>query len=509
MDRSVAQGRAIDSRTDPATNAPRDPGIARWQAILVGGVLALAALAIYLATYVDRYYDHFVWQAAAFLEGSAAIRFPVVVAGGLPGNAFFQDVLPIATSDGVARGLLPFPPLPAVVLLPFVAIWGLATNDQAIFTVLAAVDVAICWWAIGRLPVGLAVRLATTIFFAFGTVFWFTAQVATTWYQAHIVAVGLTFLAIGLAVGADPVPAAEAIAGDAPAGDGTDPDDGPADAAPTLARTPIRGRGGAFAIDRRQFLAGLLFGLACTARLSVVFGAPFFAFVGAGSGWRGRAWSAGLGAALPIVGLLAYDVVATGQLISPAYDHLYRLETAGYGALGYHADWGIEDVRYLLQNLGVALFGAPDLLPAHLPDALARSPVAVCTDPAAVRGLFDLDCPLAVPRDTGMSVLLTSPAYLLAIPVLGRLGRNRLVAGAVIAVLAISTVNVLHFSQGWVQFGYRFSNDAAPFALVLVALGFERLAVRRRWGMLLAMSLVVASLSINLWGVIWSRSLGW
>ena len=104
-----------------------------------------------------------------------------------------------------------------------------------------------------------------------------------------------------------------------------------------------------------------------------MFGAPFFAFVGGGSGWRGRAWSAGLGAALPIVGLLAYDVVTTGQLISPAYDHLYRLETAGYAALGYHADWGIEDVRYLLQNLGVALFGTPDLLPAHLPDALGRS----------------------------------------------------------------------------------------------------------------------------------------
>ena len=45
------------------------------------------------------------------------------------------------------RALLPFPPLPALVLLPFVAIWGLAVNDQAIFIVLAGVDVALCWWA--------------------------------------------------------------------------------------------------------------------------------------------------------------------------------------------------------------------------------------------------------------------------------------------------------------------------------------------------------------------------
>ena len=64
-----------------------------------------------------------------------------------------------------------------------------------------------------------------------------------------------------------------------------------------------------------------------------------------------------------------------------------------------------------------------------------------------------------------MSVLLTSPAYLLAIPVLRRYGRSRLVTGAVLAVGFIALVNLMHFSQGWVQFGYRFSNDAAPFAL--------------------------------------------
>ena len=126
-----------------------------------------------------------------------------------------------------------------------------------------------------------------------------------------------------------------------------------------------------------------------------------------------------------------------------------------------------------------------------------------------MRGLFDVSCPLAVPRDTGMSVLLTSPAYLLAIPVLGLFSRSRIVTGAVLAVGAIALFDLIHFSQGWVQFGYLFSNDAAPFAVVLVALGFERLAVRRRWGMLLGMSLVVVSLAINAWGVIWSRSLGW
>jgi hypothetical protein len=490
VDRSVAQGRPADPRPGPAARASDDGRFAGWLTVGVAVVLVLAALAVYGVTYTDRYYDHFVWQAAAFLEGHAAIRYPVGAGDGLLGNAYFQDVLPIATTDGVARALLPFPPVPALVLLPFVAAWGLGTNDQVVFTILAAIDVAICWWMVGRLPVGPVVRLGTTIFFAFGTVFWYAAQLSTTWYQAHVVAVGLTFLAIGLAIGADPE-----------AGEGV-PD--AAVTGPPPKRLP-RGIG----IEPRQFAAGFLFGLACTARLTVVAGAPFFAFVGAGGGWRRRAWSAGLGAAIPIVALALYDLATTGQLISPAYDHLYRLESAGYPTLGYHLDWAAEDPRYLVQNLGLALFGAPDLLPTALPDPLGIHHVAVCTSPAAVRGLFDPTCPLAVPRDPGMSVLLTSPAYLLAIPALASLRRSRLVAGALLAVILIATVDLMHFSQGWVQFGYRFSNDAAPFALVLVALGFERIAVRGRYGMLLAMILIVLSLAINAWGVLWSRLLGW
>ena len=262
-------------------------------------------------------------------------------------------------------------------------------------------------------------------------------------------------------------------------------------------------------LDRRQFVAGLLFGLACTARLTVVFAAPFFAFVGSGGNWRRRAWSAGIGAVLPIGLLLAYNVLTTGHVFHPAYDYLYVLEAQGYPTLGYHPDWSMEDPRYLAQNVGIALLGLPDLLPRFLPDSLAVHPVAVCTDPGAVRGLFDLACPLAVPRDVGMSVILTSPAYLLAVPVLGRLGRSRLVAGGVVAVVLVSVVNLMHFSQGWVQFGYRFSLDAAPYALVLVALGAEHLIARRRQGMAVAAALLVLSVAVNLWGVAWSRLLGW
>ena len=508
MDRSVAQGREAhpeaDRRSDSSKESRLDRPLDRRLDVAVGVLLAVIALGIYLATRADRFYDHFVWQAAAFLEGQAAIRYPVSASATSIGNAFFQDVLPVASSDGVPRGLIPFPPLPALILVPFVAAWGLSTDDQTIYTMLAAIDVAICWWMLGRLRIELVARLATVLFFAFGTVFWYTAQLATTWYQAHIVAVGLAMLAVGLALGADP--AAQA---DEPELDGGLPRD-EASQARDESRADVARARHRLAVDPRQFLVGLLFGLAATARLSILVAAPFFILVGAGGSWWRRGWSAGLGAALPVGALLAYNVVITGQVFHPAYDHLYELEARAYVALDYHPEWAAEDPRYLAQNLQIMFLTQPEILPERRRDTLGTIDEPLCTRPDAPRGLFDRECPLAVPRDIGMSILLTSPAYLLMVPVLARYGRSRLVTGAAVAVLLVVLVDLMHFSQGWVQFGYRFSNDAVAFALPLVALGLDRAAAgTRAWAMPVAMTLVVASIAVNAWGVVWSLQLGW
>ncbi len=511
MNLSVAQG-SPDGRVAARRS---DSQLDRRLDVAVGVLLAVVALGIYLATQGERFYDHFVWQASAFLEGHAAIRYPVGGTATSYGNAFFQDVLPVVSSDGAPRGLIPFPPLPALILVPFVAAWGLAADDQTIFTTLAALDVAICWWMIGRLRITPVARLATTLFFAFGTVFWYTAQLATTWYQAHIVAVGLAMLAVGLAIGNDPRAQADEP-GLREVGGGVDADDvamspaaSPDDAAPPAAASPL-GAPHRFAVDRRQFVVGLLFGLAATARLTTLVAAPFFLLVGPGGSWWRRGWSAGLGAAIPVGALLAYNVAVTGQVFHPAYDHLYQLEARAYVALDYHPEWSAEDPRYLAQNLGIMFLSTPEILPERLRDTLGTIDEPLCTAPGAQRGLFDPDCPLALPRDVGMSILLTSPAFLVMIPVLRRYGRSRLVTGAALAVLLVVLLDLMHFSQGWVQFGYRFSNDAAPFALPLVALGIDRMAdATRRWAMPLAMALVVVSIAVNAWGVVWATRLGW
>ncbi|MEA2549493.1 MAG: hypothetical protein QOE42_2091, partial [Chloroflexota bacterium] len=279
--------------------------------IAVGCALVAIALIVYTLSHPYRLYNHFEWQALAFLEGHAAIRYPVEATATSPGNAFFQDVLPVPTgADGIQRGLVPFPPLPAVLLVPFVWLWGLAANGQLIFAILGAIDVGIAWWMLGKLPIRIWVRVATTVFLGFGTVFWYAAQIGTTWYQAHVLAVGLALAAIGVALGGD----RDAARSEDDLDDEYEPERGVSGAGPGAAfvESPVRSRFRPAAIlpDRRHLLAGLLFGLACTSRLTVVFAAPFFVLAGSGGSWQRRAWSAAIGAGIPIGLLAVYNVVS-------------------------------------------------------------------------------------------------------------------------------------------------------------------------------------------------------
>ena len=129
-----------------------------------------------------------------------------------------------------------------------------------------------------------------------------------------------------------------------------------------------------------------------------------------------------------------------------------------------------------------------------------------CTPPDAARGLFDAACPYIVPDGVGMSLLLTSPAWLLALAAVRRRWTDPVVSGGVFAMVAIATLDLMHFSQGWVQYGYRFSLDFAPFLLPVMALGLDGLEGRwRRLGYVL----IGLSVIMQLWGIIWRGVLGW
>jgi len=431
----------------------------RW--LMVG--FAVLGIAVYVLSNPTRQnvYDHFVWQADAFLQGRAWIPWPLSQGEFL--NGHFQDVFPI----GEGRGLIPFPPLPAIVLLPAVAAFGLATNAALVAAVVGGLNVGLAYRMVWRLTTDPLVAILAALFYGFGTVAWYAAMLGSTWFFAHVVASTCLLLAITAALDAERR-TAERVSTVSP-------------------------------IDRRQVLSGLLLGLAATARLTTLLAAPFFAFVGGGGSFLRRSLSAGIGAAIPVLLLLAYNLATSGQLFHPGYEHLYQTEYAPdpTGLLAqlfpplrditYHpGEWALQDPRYIPQNLLILL--------AWLPEVRPECGLA----------LLDQACPLLRPDRLGMSLFLTSPGWLLAIPVVLQGWRRRIVIGSTLAIGAVLLVNVMHFSQGWVQFGYRFSNDAAPFGLLLVTLGMARYGVR--WW---TVALVAASIVINAWGVYWGIVLGW
>ncbi len=481
----------------------------RSDATAIGFFFVTLALVVYCFSDPARsgFYNHFVWQADAFLNGRFLIDYPV--SDGPFTNAYMQDIMPVTVPGSDASyGLLPFPPLPALLLMPFVAVFGLATDSQLVGLVIGAINVGLAWRLAARLTRQRAGAALATLFFAFGTVHWYASMLSTTWFLAHVVAVTFVLLGITLAIDAERAYRARALVASAEAAAQARRTEAAARSAisETFEQNSLflawfrRLRG---YIDPLQFMAGFVFGIGALARLPILFGAPFFLFVGGGGSYWRRGFSAGLGAFIPLALLLIYNVAATGHVFNPAYEHLYQTEYLGYlpplpenCPIFYPADFcaglqidrtlGIEDLGHVPLNAFIMFAWLP-----IVPVDCSLSNLASCV---GIR-----------PDQIGMSILLTSPAYLLALPVLIYGWRRRLVMGSALAIGAIALLNLMHFSQGWVQFGYRFSNDFLPFALVLVTLGIARLGARS----FVVNALVALSIIINAWGVYWGVTLGW
>jgi len=497
VDRSIAEGPGAAPLPAPMTG--------RATTILVGVLLALGAFLVYWWSNPVHWnqYNHFVWQADAFLNGRAWFRYPVGAGELLPQNDYLQDVYPLRDAAGNpdGRALLPFPPLPAVVLVPFVIMFGLAADQEAVAIGLAALGVALAWWMLGGLRLRPSVRATTTVIFATGTVWWWAAAVGSTWYLAHLVAVDLAFVAVGIALRNDATAAIE---------DPWQEDDREVERLEAEGRAGTlagRIRGSAWPLDRSQVLAGFVLGLAVTARLPVIFAAPFFIFTGGGGSRFRRTVSAAVGGLPPVAALLLFTFLTTGSVLHPGYDYQYQLEANGYPTLGYRPEWSVEDARYIPHNAGIMFGALPLVAPDVKPDTLGYfDPAPLCTDPGAQRSLFDASCPLVIPIDIGTSILLSAPGLLLALFAFRRRGLARLSIGTAAAVVIVAVFNLAHFSQGWVQWGYRFSLDFMPFLLPMVALGAARGDGRLR---IVAAALLVAGAVINLWGVTWGQILGW
>jgi hypothetical protein len=148
------------------------------------GVLAVfvAFLALYSSTmYAPTPFNAHVIQAYSFLHGHTWIDLPPCCIEHAPFNGKFYQL---------------HPPLPSMLLVPFVAIWGNATNQNAASVTIAAVSVALAWLMLGRMKFTLNARVWLTIFFGAGTIIWHEATDGGSWEVTMVVAVAFTMVAL-------------------------------------------------------------------------------------------------------------------------------------------------------------------------------------------------------------------------------------------------------------------------------------------------------------------------
>jgi hypothetical protein len=324
------------------------------------------------------------------------------------------------------RWYVSFPPLPAVVILPVVAVMDLDTPDRLVWAILAGLGPALLYVLLralgesGRSTRTARENVALSLLFAFGTVFFFTAVQGTVWFAAHVVAVPLIVLYVMLSLDA-----------------------------------------------RRPLLAGLVLGLAFMTRPSTLYLAPFFLIEalrvaraadaplvppdGSPLGkvtifLRGIAWSA----VVRRLAIFGAPVVAVGLVAMWMNDARFEdpLEF-GHEFLsirwsGRIEKWGLFNFHYFAKNLAVFTSAFPWL---------------------------SAEAPYVKVSRHGLALWITTPALLWT---LWPKKVDTTMVGLYAAAAVVCVLNLCYQNSGWIQFGYRFALDYMPVLFVLVALGARR-----------------------------------
>lgn len=242
----------------------------------VGLAVALVAMAIYWLSNrnFDAQHGDFFYLADALLHGRTWFD-----PNSLPPGAIGQnDVIPI---DG--RWYVPFGPFPAIFFMPLVAMFGPVTADQwetGINAALAAADVGLGWWLLGRLGVrSLVDRFWLVALLGFSTQIWWVTTRGGVWHTGHLIATMLTLACLIELWG-----------------------------------------------SRRAWLIGLMAGAAFLSRAPVAFAVPFYALLLAGEvvweprRWPWRAWIGLAAGVLPsIVFFFWYNDARFGSPLESGY----------------------------------------------------------------------------------------------------------------------------------------------------------------------------------------------
>jgi len=146
----------------------------------IAGVIAFLVTAL-VAHGRSTQYNNYVLLAQAFLHGHAWIDWP----------GAYIDALAYHGRHYIIEG-----PMPAILLLPFVALWSTAANQTLLAVLLAGVAIGAAWELCERYGVSAATTAWLCAFMLVGTDLLWCAMLGDVWFIAHVSAACFTLLAL-------------------------------------------------------------------------------------------------------------------------------------------------------------------------------------------------------------------------------------------------------------------------------------------------------------------------
>lgn len=404
---------------------------------------------------ITRLFQHpFVWTVLAFITYATAASGMWLQQSLAPhyihlADALLHGQLHLLNTENLYdllvvgdRAYVAGSPLPAVLLMPIIALLNVSFSDILFSIIVGAINVGLVH-AIFHRP-------WLTILFGLATPHLYMAALGSVWLTAHLVA--LLF------------------------------------ALPALYFGWRR---------ERWLLAGLMLGLAGLARPSLWFGSVFFAAYILLRHRDRSAWRPLVAFALPVAAGVAVHLAYNAARFGDPLDFGYAYTAGAPNVIATYARYGGFHPRFLSCNLSVAFLNPP-IINGYVPPFLYRACDYLLEGVTVGEGVTGI-----TPNPLGMSLLLATPAFLL---LLGARARTPAIAAAWLGVLAVMLPLWSYHNTGSAQFGYRYWMDAAPFWLLLLACSYppgatagrlDRLLERLRWPLLLL------SLAVSAWGYLW------
>jgi hypothetical protein len=127
-------------------------------------------------------YNYFVRLANAFSHGQIYLT---------EAPPWLNELIPLE-----GKYFVVYPPMPAILLLPFAFFLGPNLNQTLFSNFIGALNVILLFLILGKMKINKKAQIWLTALFAMGTNHWFLASIGSAWYLAHIVAVFFILLAI-------------------------------------------------------------------------------------------------------------------------------------------------------------------------------------------------------------------------------------------------------------------------------------------------------------------------